>query len=85
MTKSLQQGPEQFICAIPRVHGGYFNSSSCIFQRVHQEGWQQFLSERRILQDITLVAEDACRKLERKFSEESYRIQVCRDRPWITA
>ncbi len=48
----------KFICAIPRVHGGYFKSSSCIFQRVHQEGLHQFLLEGRILQDDTVVAED---------------------------
>ncbi len=34
---------KKYICVIPRIHGGYFKSSSHVIQRVHRERLQQFL------------------------------------------
>ncbi len=47
----------KFICVIPRVHGGYFDSSSRVIHRVHQGETATVLVGGRILQDIGLVAE----------------------------
>ena len=74
----------KFICVIPRVHGGYFKSSSCVIHRVHQERLQQFLSGDGFFQTSgswqrSFVGEDRPRK------PDSHCSQDCRNGVWATA
>ncbi len=72
----------KFICVIPRVHSGYFKSSSHVFQRVHQKRLQQFLSEEGFFEmsrlwQRTFIRMGGSRKPEPHCSRD------CWDRPWV--
>ncbi len=76
----------KFICVIPRVHGGYFKSSSCVIHRVHQERLQQFLWEDGFFKTSgswqrLFIGEDRPRKPESGFVRREATLKTALARP----